>query len=288
MALPNPSPGDSVAADDIDQIRNHLEGGSGKTAPYHLRQSTGNFLVTLPDAAGATQFRINDSGGVDIFHVDSDGNVTVTGTLTQSGGLILPISASPSQTAEGSVVWNSATDELTIGDGSSRKVFSAGNGLDLVGSNTVDTTTTSTSWVDLITVTLTRSVLVSEGLLIIFNYSKDALAAAQAGFGVKLNTTAITGGGGASNGALTSATNQAEDGTAVLWITPRSTGYLNGFMGHYQSRVSATGASEVLATALTPASNNSPNASITQVVITAFNSVSNVNASVKEVQVYAF
>lgn len=126
MALPNPAPGDSVAADDIDQIRNHLEGGSGKTAPYHLRQSTGNFLITLATADGSNGFRINDSAGVQMFYVDSDGNITIVGTTTQSGALILPVSTTPAQTADGSVVWDSDDDILTIGDGSSRKTFYPG------------------------------------------------------------------------------------------------------------------------------------------------------------------
>lgn len=60
----------------------------------------------------------------------SDGTGTSVGlnvgngrTLSVSGILIVPTSTSPSQTTEGSVVWNSTNDLLTIGTGSSRKIL---------------------------------------------------------------------------------------------------------------------------------------------------------------------
>ena len=123
MALPSPASFARILASHISSIKDHLEGAVGSTAPWHFRQSTGNFQVTLPDAAGATQFRVNDSGGVDVFHIDSDGGVTVVGTLTFSGALVLPVSTTPAQTTDGSIVWDSDDDRLTIGDGSSRKTF---------------------------------------------------------------------------------------------------------------------------------------------------------------------
>jgi hypothetical protein len=50
----------------------------------------------------------------------------VTGTLDFSGGsLLLPTALTPTQTAEGSVVWDSDGDQLTVGDGASRKVLMA-------------------------------------------------------------------------------------------------------------------------------------------------------------------
>jgi len=45
------------------------------------------------------------------------------GDALAPASLILPASASPSQTAEGSAVWDSDDDELTIGDGASRATF---------------------------------------------------------------------------------------------------------------------------------------------------------------------
>ena len=124
MALPNPAAGDSVAAAHIDSIRTHLEGGSGDTAPYKLRQSTGDFIVVLADNAGASELSIHDSDDAEVAHIDSNGNLTAT-TVTFTN-LDIPVSASPSQTADGRAVWDSDDDVLTIGDGSSRKTFYPG------------------------------------------------------------------------------------------------------------------------------------------------------------------
>lgn len=59
------------------------------------------------------------------------GTTTISGTLATSGtlsfsgagALVLPTSATPAQTAEGSVVWDSNDDLLTVGTGSTRKTF---------------------------------------------------------------------------------------------------------------------------------------------------------------------
>ena len=47
--------------------------------------------------------------------------------MTHSGALVVPLSASPAQTADGSVVWDSDDDLITVGDGSSRKTFYPGD-----------------------------------------------------------------------------------------------------------------------------------------------------------------
>ena len=122
MTLPNPSTGDTVQATDISGIKNHLEGASGSTAPYHLRQSTGNFLITLPDAAGATKLRVNNSAGVEVFSVNSDGTITNSGTYAP-GAIILPTSASPAPTVDGSIVWDSDDNNIAVGNGSTTQVF---------------------------------------------------------------------------------------------------------------------------------------------------------------------
>ena len=49
------------------------------------------------------------------------GTLTVSGSATVSGSLVIPAASSPSQTAEGSVVWDSDDDLLTIGTGAGRK-----------------------------------------------------------------------------------------------------------------------------------------------------------------------
>lgn len=65
------------------------------------------------------------------LNVGSGKTLSVAGTATITGTLVVPTSASPAQTTDGSMVWDSDDNLLTVGDGSSRKVM-------------VDTTTAQT------------------------------------------------------------------------------------------------------------------------------------------------
>lgn len=122
MSLSQFSQFEPLLASEMNEIVDHLQGASGKTDAWHFRSSSGNnFLITLSDNAGARKFSIRDSDGNEIFSVDSDGALTATSTSFTN--LDIPTSASPSQTAEGRVVWDSDDDVLTIGDGSARKTF---------------------------------------------------------------------------------------------------------------------------------------------------------------------
>lgn len=51
------------------------------------------------------------------------GTATVSGTANITGSLVVPTSASPAQTTDGSMVWDSDDNLLTVGDGSSRKTM---------------------------------------------------------------------------------------------------------------------------------------------------------------------
>ena len=51
------------------------------------------------------------------------GTMTVSGSATVSGTLVIPSATTPAQTAEGSVVWDSNDDLLTIGTGAGRKTM---------------------------------------------------------------------------------------------------------------------------------------------------------------------
>jgi hypothetical protein len=51
------------------------------------------------------------------------GTLTVSGSATVSGSLVVPASTAPAQTAEGSVVWDSNDDLLTVGTGAGRKTM---------------------------------------------------------------------------------------------------------------------------------------------------------------------
>jgi hypothetical protein len=55
--------------------------------------------------------------------VSVSGTMTVSGSATFSGSLVIPSATTPAQTAEGSVVWDSNDDLLTIGTGAGRKTI---------------------------------------------------------------------------------------------------------------------------------------------------------------------
>ena len=281
MALPNPATGDIVAATDITGIKDHLEGAN--TAPWLLKSAAGSDLILR--AASGRSLRFQDSAAADIL-------VLTSGQGISPSGLILPASAAPAQTVDGEVKWDSVNKWFTVGDGTTRKTFkpagTAGS-FELVGSNTTEQTTTSTSLVDLVTVTLTRAVLVSEALFVTVNYRKTTGAANAAYIGLKLNATVIFTPTTTWLGRTTSIS-QGEAGTSLLWIPPRSANYLVGIQVSYQTHVSATGAkgdSSVISTEM-PQSAPMPNASLTSVTITGLTANAAQTLGVKEVKVYAY
>lgn len=122
MSLYNPSDFTRILGAHMRAVKEHLEGAIGSTLAYHLRQLSGNFQITLPDAVGATQFRINDSGGVDVFHVDSDGNITIAGSFSQAT-FTFPTNATPTPTAEGQAYWDTDDNLLSVGDAAASKIL---------------------------------------------------------------------------------------------------------------------------------------------------------------------
>lgn len=57
------------------------------------------------------------------LNVGSGKTLSVAGTASITGTLVVPTSASPAQTADGSVVWDSDDNLLTVGTGSARKTM---------------------------------------------------------------------------------------------------------------------------------------------------------------------
>lgn len=132
MTLPTFSAGDSTnLSAKLNQIVEHIQGQVGSQDAYHFRLASGeDFIITLSDNDGVRKFVVRDSNGNDVFTVDSDGGSTLSGdtdlgdltadSIIVADTLVFPTSASPAQTAAGSVVWDTVNDVLTIGDGSSR------------------------------------------------------------------------------------------------------------------------------------------------------------------------
>lgn len=123
MSMSRVVAGNEASIDDLNQIIDLLQGTSGFTEAFLLRcAASSDFKVRLSDAAGARRFEIQDSAGNAVAYVDSDGNLTAAG-LSLSGALVLPTAASPSQTTEGSAVWDTDDDHLTVGTGSGTKIL---------------------------------------------------------------------------------------------------------------------------------------------------------------------
>ena len=154
-------------------------------------------------------------------------------------------------------------------------------GYTLAGSNTTEQTTTSTSAVDLVTIS-GLSIPATSPVMIIGNWRKSAGAAAAVGFGLKVNATVI--GEASTSSAIvvnTNSTNQAQNGGFVVYLMPRRTDYQGGAFGYFNPRKGGT------TTGNTPANDaDIPTDTITSIAIRAISGSASVTAAVTDVAVY--
>jgi len=119
----------------------------------------------------------------------------------------------------------------------SRRLVTA-SGLTRVGGSTTEVTHTGdTNDTEKMTIS-GLSIPAGAPIKIILVYRKTTGAAAAVGFGVKLNGNFVVSG----STALTSTTNQAEDGFMIVEIGPRITNYVCAVMRSFTCYVTATGA----------------------------------------------
>lgn len=101
------------------QADNDVWQGSAAGAPTSGTSGTGVGI------AGPGSVYTNISTGIQYVNTNTKASPTWSPVPTggADGVLILPTATVPAQTADGSVVWDSDSDLLTVGDGSSRKVM---------------------------------------------------------------------------------------------------------------------------------------------------------------------
>ena len=94
--------------------------GGGAAVPV---QEGGSTVTATPSALNFTAgFDVSDVGGVATVDLD-EGELDFSAATLSPSGLVLPGATAPAQTAEGSAVWDTNDDRLTIGDGTARKTF---------------------------------------------------------------------------------------------------------------------------------------------------------------------
>lgn len=136
MAITRVTAGSQASIDDLNQLIELLEGTSGYELAFLLRCLAGSdFKIRLSDASGTREFIIQDSAGVSVATIDSDGNMMINGSFAP-GTIVLPTATGPSQTTEGAAVWDSDDDRLTVGTGSATKVIGLSRGAGLAASAT--------------------------------------------------------------------------------------------------------------------------------------------------------
>lgn len=199
----------------------------------------------------------------------------------------------PVDRSDGYVVGGTVWNQL-LGDAGNLQ-FLYENALIPVASNSSAQTTTSTSAVDLLTLTPTNSIGINDWALVRAEVRKTATAAQAVSFGLKINSTTVLEAGASSGHTrpVSSATNQAEAGFIEFLIPPRSTAnYGFGIRANWAFYTTAGNASNSMFDLISGGSGSTaaaaavPNAAITSVTIRAINNTSNNNAEVKNAVLY--
>lgn len=164
-----------------------------------------------------------------------------------------------------------------------------------VAVNTAATSTSSTSEVDLLTLTPTNSIGINDWAMVFFECRKLATFATTVSFGLKINSTTVLAAlpGSGHTRPISSATARAEAGFVRFVIPPRSTanygfGIQSDWIWYTTAGAPATSIldSVAAATGSTTLAAAVPNAAITSVTIRAINNSNNNSVEVKNAGLY--
>lgn len=197
----------------------------------------------------------------------------------------------PADRADGYVVGQTVWNQLLGDTGNLQFLYE--NSWVPVAVSTAAQTTTSTSAVDLVTLTPTNSIGINDWALVTFEFRKTATSANLVSIGLKINSTTVFEAVSGTGKVRTSSTNQAEAGFGSFLIPPRSTanygfGVIPNFAvfttaGAYTASTMTDAAAAGAPAAMTAAV---PNAAITSVTLRAINVTTNNNAEIKNAALY--
>lgn len=285
-------------------------GQEGSTARQHL--------LAVAWAHGPTIMDFNQKKGTDIasassltmpntdedyFHVTGTTTVTAIGARAAGKIVVLEFTGACPITYNGTslILLGGVSYTTTAGDilvfvsedsgnwrqvsGPPAQTVSTQTLITRVGLNTAEQTTTSTSAIDLVTIS-GLSIPVTSGLIINGVARKGTGAAAGCGLGLKVNSTVVCEAVVAVGSHVvweTTTTNQLEDGTFQMWIFPRSANYLqSGYGFYFNANVSAA-----VPQGIWPTRNAVfPNVTITSIVIRGISGSASVVLGVKEVAIF--
>lgn len=227
---------------------------------------------------------------IDTVYFDGSTVDIAQGTAVTTSATVFPVppALAAGQIALANLYITHGATSLSASDIDDRRTLPT-SGMRLVGSASAATSTTSTSAVDLVTIS-SLAIPVTAGIRITFNYRKQALAANEACFGLKLNSTVVAEAAAVVTAvARTSATNQAESGYCVIEIGPRSSAnYLSPGFATYATHSGSGGAQGTASAGANYAFGTAPapNALITSIAIRAKNDTASNAAEVYDVRVY--
>ncbi len=212
-------------------------------------------------------------------------------TVRISGNHIeMTTATAPANPASGLVrMYATSATSVRMRDSAGTETDLAGSGaVTRVGGNTTEATTTSTSAVDVFTITVT-AITAATPFHITGSARKTAGAAVQAGIGLVLNATTIyeaVVGSGLWRG---DSGNAADEGCFLAMIPPRVVNYPRGFMGIRGGAYTAAGYPGVQPGLFVfTVENDLPTANITSVVIRGISGNAAVTLGVDEGQVYTY
>lgn len=285
---------------DVEQIANITNYNviSGCTLSFDATNLTVDLAAGVATHSGTST---TVAGGTDAYTVTADGSNErwVTYTVSSAGAAVLvagdaaaSASVEPSKPEPGdrvvvgmSKVQAAQTIAANFEYNLDKRVMGIVPAVVLAGSSSAATSTTSTSAVDLVTIS-SLSITVDKWVRIPFNYRKQALAATSVGFGLKINSTTVVE---ASSATWMTATNQAEDGFGEWIMAPRDATHLAGLTNFHGTAVSSTGAN---AQSYAFSSPNPaaliPNATITSIAIRAINNTTSNAAEVTSIRIYTY